>query len=141
MRVYCDTSVLAELLLDPPSSRATRAALDSWSEQGVVTTSQLTTVELGRLVMRADSRTTAAKLNIADLPVQYIALGDVVLRNAASLPVRFLKSPDAIHVASALTIQADIVLTNDRQMKRACEELGLAVASSPPNKTLRNRRT
>lgn len=51
-----------------------------------------------------------------------------MLRSVASLLVRFLRSLDAIHVASALTIQADIVLTNDRQMRQACEELGLAIA-------------
>ncbi len=70
----------------------------------------------------------AATFNVAALPVQYIALGDAVLRSVASLLVRFLRSLDAIHVASALTIQADIVLTNDRQMRQACEELGLAIA-------------
>jgi len=125
---YCDTSVLADLLLDPPSSRATRMTLDSWRERGVVTTSRLTTVELGRLAMRDGHSAKAATLNVGALPVHYIALGDAVLRRAASLPVRFLKSLDAIHVASALTVQADIVLTNDRQMRQACEELGLAIA-------------
>ena len=128
MRAYCDTSVLADLLLDPRSSRATRAALDSWRERGAVTTSRLTMVELGRLVMRTGVSTRAASLDVAALPVQYIALGDVVLRSAASLPARYLRSLDAIHVASALLTRCDVVLTRDRQMQRACEELGLAVA-------------
>ena len=128
MRAYCDTSVLADLLLDPRSSRETRAALDSWRERGAVTTSRLTTVELGRLVMRAGTSVRTASLNVTALPVEYIALGDAVLRSAASLPVRFLKSLDAIHLASALLVEADVVLTRDRQMQRACEELGIRVA-------------
>ena len=128
MRAYCDTSVLADLLLDPRSSRTTRAYLDSWGEQGSVTTSRLTTVELGRLVMRAGTSIRTASLNVAVLPVEYIALGDAVLRSAASLPVRFLKSLDAIHLASALLVEADVVLTRDRQMQRACDELGIRVA-------------
>ena len=128
MRAYCDTSVLADLLLDPRSSRATRVELDSWLARGTVNTSRLTTVELGRVVMRAGTSVRTASLNVAALPVEYIALGDSVLRSAASLPVRFLKSHDAIHLASALLVEADVVLTRDRQMQRACEELGLAVA-------------
>jgi predicted nucleic acid-binding protein len=44
------------------------------------------------------------------------------------LPVRFLKTLDSLHVASALLVGADVVITEDRQMARACAELGLAVA-------------
>ena len=128
MRSYCDASVLADLLLDPRSSGATRTMLQSWTDRGQVTTSRLTTVELGRLVLREGSSVRATSLNVAALPIEYIALGDQVLRRAASLPIRFLKSLDAIHVASALLVEADVVLTRDRQMQRACEELGLAVA-------------
>ena len=35
---------------------------------------------------------------------------------------------DAIHVATALLLQADLVLTADREMAAACVEVGLAVA-------------
>ena len=37
-------------------------------------------------------------------------------------------APNAIHVASALITRCDVVLTRDRRMARACEEIGLAVA-------------
>lgn len=128
MRAYCDTSVLADLLLDSHASQATRASLDSWRERGSVTTSRLTVVELGRLVMRSGKPSSTASLNVAALPIEFIALGDAILSRAAALPVRFLKSLDAIHLASAILVQADVVLTRDRQLQRACEELGLAVA-------------
>jgi len=65
---------------------------------------------------------------MAMIDVDSLVPSNAVLQSAATLPVRFLKSLDAIHVASALAIQPDIVLTNDRQMQRSCEELGLAVA-------------
>lgn len=128
MRSYCDTSVLSDLLLDPRSSGTTRAMLQSWTDRGQVTTSRLTMVELGRLVLREGLARSTASLNIAAMPLEFIAIGEPVLRRAASLPVRFLKSLDAIHVASALLIEADVVLTNDHQMQRAYEELGLIVA-------------
>ena len=128
MRAYCDTSVLADLLLDPRSSHATREYLTTWQVRGSVSTSRLTMVELGRLAMRDRGISPATHLNISTLPVEFIAIGESVLRSAASLPIRFLKSLDAIHLASALLAKADVVLTRDRQMQRACEELGLAVA-------------
>ena len=128
MRAYCDTSVLADLLLDPQSSQATREYLTTWQVRGSVTTSRLTMVELGRLAMRERDTSTTTHLNVSTLPVEFIAIGEPVLRSAASLPVQFLKSLDAIHLASALLIKAEVVLTRDRQMQRACEELGLAVA-------------
>lgn len=128
MRAYCDTSVLADLLLHPRSSQATREYLTTWQVRGSVSTSRLTMVELGRLAMRDQGISTATHLNISTLPVEFIAIGEPVLRSAASLPVRFLKSLDAIHLASALLVKAEVVLTRDRQMQRACEELGLTVA-------------
>ena len=128
MRAYCDSSVLGDPLLDTRESRGTRDYLTSWQQQGSVATSRLTAVELGRLAMRESTSSTASSLNVTALPLEFMAVGDSVLRRAASLPIRFLKSLDAIHIASALLVRADVVLTRDRQMQRACEELGLAVA-------------
>lgn len=128
MRAYCDSSVLGDLLLDTRESRRTRDYLTSWQQQGTVATSRLTVVELGRLAMRESTSSTASSLSVTALPLEFMAVGDSVLRRAASLPIRFLKSLDAIHIASALLVQADVVLTRDRQMQRACEELGLAIA-------------
>ena len=85
-------------------------------------------MELGRLAMRESTSSTASSLNVTALPLEFMAVSDSVLRRAASLPIPFLKSLDAIHIASALLVRADVVLTRDRQMQRACEELGLAVA-------------
>lgn len=128
MRAYCDTSVLADLLLDAEGSRAARDILMDWQSQGTAVTSRVTTVELGRLVMRTGLGTGAMRLNMGGLPLAYVGLGEVVLRRAATLPVQFLRSLDAIHVSTALLTHCDVVLTRDRQMARACEELGLAVA-------------
>jgi len=128
VRVYCDTSVLADLLLDQRASRTTRDYLNSWQQRGSLISSGITAVELGRMAMRESDGSTPASLRPAALPLAYLDVGNDVLRRAAALPVRFLKSLDAIHVASALLVSADVVLTRDRQMQGACEELGLDVA-------------
>ena len=127
MRAYCDTSLLADLLLDAAGSRDARAVLSHWRARGAVVTSRLTGVELGRLVMREGRASRGARLNMGALPLQFVALDEQVLLQATVLPVQFLKSLDAIHLASALITRCDVVLTRDRQMARACGELGLAV--------------
>ena len=42
---------------------------------------------------------------------------------------RPLRSLDAIHLASALLLEADVVLTYDKRLAAACIEGGLAVAA------------
>lgn len=48
-----------------------------------------------------------------------VEISDVILRHAASLRARFraLKSPDAIHAATAMQMGAQHVVTNDRDMQ------------------------
>ena len=57
-----------------------------------------------------------------------VSVNDQVIDTAGALSTRYLKSLDAIHVASALITRCEVVLTRDRQMARACQELGLPVA-------------
>ena len=62
--------------------------------------------------------------------LQDIALLEVsrtILRNAAEIPYRHLRSADAIHGAYAFTLRADFVLTRDRQMRNTCEQFGIPV--------------
>lgn len=68
------------------------------------------------------------RVELALSDVDLLTLGPTTMRVASRLPVRHLKFLDAIHVASALITRCDVVLTRDRQLARACEELGLAVA-------------
>ena len=91
--------------------------------------SAISHVEISRTLLRSESIDAAKKLARHALSdVDSLPPSVAILELAAILPVQFLKSLDAIHVASALLVSADVVLTRDRQMQRACEELGLAVA-------------
>ncbi len=91
--------------------------------------SDITVVEVSRVLLRDhESAGIPALVASALTMVDFVASTPAVLALAALLPVRHLKSLDAIHVASALITRCDIVLTRDRQMARACEELGLRVA-------------
>ena len=79
------------------------------------------------LLKRIIDEAGAADTRVALQDIAILETSKVVLRSAADIPARYLRSMDAIHVASAFTIRADLVLTSDRQMRAACAELGMLV--------------
>jgi len=92
-------------------------------------TSVATRVEVARTIRRDEmSPDSDREVEESLLGVDALPISDQVVEVACRLPVRHLKSLDAIHVATALITRCDLVLTRDRQMARACEELGLQVA-------------
>lgn len=123
MRAYVDSSVVLSDILDE------QPVLSKLTERADVATSHITSLEIARTLRRdlKDAELTFISSQIL-ASIDQLNLSSEVLEVAASLPVRFLRSLDSIHLASALLVEADVVLTNDRQMQRACEELGLAVA-------------
>lgn len=123
MLAYLDSSLILDDAFDE------RPVLAELFQRVQVATSQISSVEIARTLRRetpdSDLTNLSAEL-LRGIDLVYVSLD--VLETAAALPVRFLRALDAIHVASALLVRADVVLTRDRQMQRACEELGLAVA-------------
>ena len=58
-----------------------------------------------------------------------VDVDDPLLRAAARLTSRDVRTLDAIHLATALRIEPDEVLVYDRRLREAAEERGLAVSS------------
>lgn len=131
---YCDSSILLARLLDEPGSREADLLVTGLLDDGaVLVTSQLSTVEVRRTLARvlevaADQPVVSRTARDVLGGVRPLDLTAEVLQVAGTLPVILLKTLDAIHVASALLSEATVVVTRDRQMARACSELGLAVA-------------
>ena len=91
-------------------------------------TSELTLVEVSRALRRMGEEADVwQKAQTLLAPFDLLPLHSYVLIAASSIPIQHLRSLDALHVASAMLMQAEIVLTNDKQMKRACEAIGLSV--------------
>lgn len=133
MKAYCDTSVLLKRLFLEPDTTQVCDTLDRIGfSGGSLVTSVLTRVEMARAILRVSPEVTDAEVGsladsaLADL-VQ-VGLTSVYLESAMKLRVPHLGSLDSLHVATALVVGCDVMLTRDRQMARACEELGLAVA-------------
>jgi len=124
---YLDSSTIVDRALTIARGDAENLAGDVAPDRLI--SSEIALVEVSRVLTRI-----APDQNLDDIvasalaSVELVALASVTLVIAARLPVRFLTTLDSLHVASALLVSADIVITRDRQMARACAELGLAVA-------------
>jgi predicted nucleic acid-binding protein len=97
-------------------------------------TSVVTTIELARAVARARAESSAtvadewAVLAVISATAE-IPLTDEARAAAATVAPVELRTLDAIHLASALTLGEHLasVLTYDERLQRAATELGLAV--------------
>lgn len=130
MRIYLDSSELVHRAQAIQAAWLWRPPLESLDANAYsMASSAISHVEISRTLLRSESPDAAKQLaRQALIDVDSLAPSAAILELAASLPIQFLKSLDAIHLASAIAAQANVVLTRDRQMQRACEELGLAVA-------------
>lgn len=128
MKVYLDSSELvhrAQVIRVGGVWRPPLEGLDAY----FLATSAIARVEVSRALLRSESHDAAQQLTTKALTdIDSLAPSFDILESAAVLPVRYLKALDAIHLATALAVEADFVLTGDRQMQRACEELGIRVA-------------
>ena len=124
---YLDSSTIVDRALTIARGDAENLAGDVPADRLI--SSEITLVEVSRVLTRiAPDQNVDNIVASALASVELVALASVTLVIAARLPVQFLKTLDSLHVASALLVSADIVITRDRQLARACAELGLAVA-------------
>ena len=136
MIVYVDTSVLLKLILEEEGSE--RAAL-VWDAADVVASASLVVVEAraalaaalrGRRITPAQHR--AAKRELVDLVDQLaiVAVTDRLVAQAADLAEdEALRGYDALHLAAAITVEAQVVASADAELCAAAERRRLHVAN------------
>ena len=128
MKLYLDSSALVKLVKQEAESTALRRFLRQHGDDGRVT-SALARVEVVRALAGGGPAAVAhARRQLGR--VDQINLDRDLLDDAAALgPGTVLRSIDAIHLASALTVGSDLrsVLTYDLRMRDAARLLGLAV--------------
>lgn len=121
---YVDASALAKLILDEPGS----AAMRRWYvEAERVACSVVGLIETRRAVARRDG--DRRNLDLVLRSVVGLALDAIVIQAAAALRPASLRTLDAIHVASALTVAAelDAFVTYDERLADAARAAGLSV--------------
>lgn len=125
-RWYIDTSAATKLLVDEDESAALAGELDARRPDLVA--SYLLETEIRRVVHRVPTLTHGSATRLLDS----IGLYDCppsLSREAGLLPGPALRSLDALHLATAVRIGVDAVLTYDLRMGEAARALGLTVVA------------
>lgn len=125
--VYLDSSTLVKLVLTEPESPALNRFL---AVRRVRASSAIARVEVIRAV-RTQSMLSLQKTQTLLDSLSLIALDDALLRSAGMLEPLSLRSLDAIHLASALSLgpALEALVTYDRRMEEAARFLGIPVDS------------
>lgn len=135
MIVYLDTSAVLKVLIDEPDMQVMRESFNGWQLAG----DDLVSSFLLHTEMHcAAQRRGVAASEVVDTLLGAIGLIDIErahLLAAARAPHR-LRSADAIHLATALAVEADILVTYDVELAEAATREGLravAPSSSAPS--------
>ena len=123
---YLDSSAVAKLFLPEPERSALESAL---LEKRGLFTSRLALTECGRIVTRLGREVTDAFIEDVFGPFVLIDLSSDILRAASGVLPSGLRSIDAIHVVTALSLGEPSleVITYDRRMAEAARAHGLTV--------------
>ncbi|WP_028937982.1 type II toxin-antitoxin system VapC family toxin [Pseudonocardia spinosispora] len=128
MTVYIETSAAGKLLFDEAESVALGAYLDQQRDDGVnVVSGALLETELRRIAIR-DGLSQAAVTDILDLFYLYTP-DRAVYAQAGLLPSTHLGSLDALHIAVAMRLEADAMVTYDLRQAEAAHAAGLQVVA------------
>ncbi len=125
---YLDTSAALKLVVDEAESEALASFLDSARDVHRLTASWLLYAELHCAVRRRLTGVDALDLAtvLGDVVLVDVKRGDFLA--APSLPGQ-LRFADAIHLAVALRVEADEMITYDAELAAAATEAGLTVVA------------
>ncbi len=116
-----------KLVIEEPESPALEGYL---SRDALLATSRIALVEVPRATRLANPseevREETGRLLQACL---LLAVGDRVLRTAAEITSSAVRTLDAIHLSTALYIEADELLTYDRRLLAAAEAQGVTAVA------------
>lgn len=125
--LYLDSSALVKLVLPEAETGALLAALGDWPQR---LSSEIATVEVRRAARRASAEESVrrrAEQVLAGLHL--LRLDAAIFDRAAGLDPETLRSLDALHLASALSIGHDLgaFVAYDRALATAARGAGLTV--------------
>lgn len=134
MRVYLDSSALVKRALTEEESLPLIGAVDGHlRDHDLLVSSALGTVEVSRILRsRLDEQPPHYVNDLIEVALGGIAecaLSSQVIGIARRLGPGSLRSLDAIHLATASIVAADLVIAYDERLLRAASELGFRTAS------------
>jgi predicted nucleic acid-binding protein len=122
---YLDTSAFVKLVRSEPESPALRRALAGRE----ILSSALLTVE-GRRAARRYGELAAERARTALVAITLVPLLEPILQTAAELDPAELRSLDALHLATVVSLGADVerLYCYDNRLGDAARALGIEVA-------------
>lgn len=126
--IYLDTCAFVKLLWQEQESAALQRFLASSAEQRLVS-SELLVLEVRRAVLRAGAVMSRAELLLTR--IDRVGITRAVVEAASRLPEPHLRSLDAIHLATALTLRTELgaFVTYDKRLISAAEVYRIPVTS------------
>jgi predicted nucleic acid-binding protein len=126
---YIDTSAAIKLLVEETHSTAFAAFYDAATDAEWVS-SALLRIEIIRAVARAKPVLLPDARDLL-LAFSYITIDDEIVEATMDEPDRSLRSPDAIHLATARLLGPDLdaIVTYDDRLAKAASDAGLVTAS------------
>lgn len=125
---YLDSSAFLKLVVAEDESAALVRALERWPERAAAA---LLRTEVSRALRRSGHQHSLPKARRMMRRIHLIQIDDQVLDRAGELEPIELRSLDAIHLAAALELGADlgVVVTYDLRLRAAAEGHGLEVVA------------
>lgn len=123
---YLDTSAALKLMIDEAESRALIDSLNT-NRPGLVSCTLLET-EMRRAAQRIPELTQRHVTELLER-IDLYTPSAAVFTQAGLLPGANLRSLDAIHLAAALHLGADVLVSYDRRMIEAARGIGMDVSS------------
>ncbi|MGH3852090.1 MAG: type II toxin-antitoxin system VapC family toxin [Pseudonocardiaceae bacterium] len=126
MILYIETSAAAKLLVEEPASGRLATLLDKAADQDDdLLSSMLLETELRRLAVRVELPQAAVTQLLERFDL--VESDRTLYREAGLLPGRHLRGLDALHLAAALRVGADVMVTYDHRQADAANTAGLPV--------------
>ena len=138
--MYIDTSAFVKLYVDEPDSEACEAVVSGES----LVSSQLLYCEFraalfgkisrGKVTIEIASEVWSEfERHLLDRRIHLISLNDILVQDAARLlnelhPSVPLRTLDALHLVTYMSVEAGPILTKDRRMIQAATQMGLPLA-------------
>lgn len=120
--VYLDSSAFVKLVLPEPETPALLVALEGVER---LVASEILEIEVMRATCRGGGDTAAARSQLA--AVRLLPLSSEIRKRASELEPSSVRSLDAIHLATALSLgeRLDGLYTYDERMSLAARQAGL----------------
>jgi uncharacterized protein len=128
--VYLDTSAAAKLLVTEQESDVLTAYLANQESADRPASSMLLETELRRFALRIGLAQSAVSDVLARIDL--VEPDRSLFTEAGLIPGANLRSLDALHVATALRLEARVVVAYEQRLQQAARAVGLATAAPTP---------